>query len=1557
MGNQIEMQHGMDGEDSVLKVEQTGKNNLGDGGGYPLSFAQERLWFFDRLLPNSNLYNMPLAFYLCGPLDSLALTDSFRELRSRHAICRTRFIEHNGSPVQVIDPPENGPVPVISLEYLPAVARSQEVNRLVAEEANLPFDLSKGPIMRVKLLRVGPDEHVLLVTFHHIIADGWSVGILLSELEFLYAAFRRGSNASLSELPIQYVDYAVWQRRSLEEDVLDQQLKHWATQLKGAPALLNLPFDHPRPARQIFRGAQRLRQSSSHLGEQVTTLAQRAGVTPFMALLGIFQVLLARYTGQFDIPVLCAMANRDRPETQELVGPMMNLVVLRTVLANNPKAMQVLEQVREALFDAYEHQDVPFEMLVQHLEPQRDPGRHPLAQVAFSMTHSEGASLDLRGLTVTRIYTERGVAKVDLTLFVEIRPNGFFSGLEYNSALFDVATIDRMLEHFERCVSAIAADPGLRILSIPLFEPEVATALGLPQDRVHKLSPLTPTQRDNYVAEQLAPDTGLMRVVGTLPLGQDISPELWRDAMMLAISTDDIVRTRFTTYNHQVYQFVYPELSLPHQFIDLTGGSRTLNDVIEEEAARSFNIATGPLYRSVLVKTTAGDYVAILAWHHLVCDGFSTHVAFARAWRAYTELQQDCALQQQTTSFYSFVGESLASFDAAETRAFWTNETSEITALQCYSNPSSQAKASAIVTSLENEELDRIREFCSKNGCTLATYLLGAFGLTVQKYCNPAGDFIISHLLHGRSAAQRETLGCFYHVLPVIFFRNAFAGGVSSSTYLGLVGESKKRARGNEKISLAQQKTAIAESSRPRFFYNFFSFLAVDKPGERQAGHIRFYQQFAPDEVHLLVRDLGTRVEMIVNFHESSFDDLRFVERIATCARQMASRPENIVAVDILLEEKSAGLVKVLHEPGTLTHDLIAAQARLTPDAVAVVADEVLTYQELNDRAERWARRLHALGIGPETLVALLAPRNADFLASLLAILKAGGAFLPLDPAQPVERLARILQSSGSRFLLAPAAFQDLAQKIKAPSICKQDFEIVFIEDLNENGRDIPPCQLTPRNLSYVIYTSGSTGDPKGAMITHDGMLNHLLCKVETLSISSCDVLAQTSSQAVDVCVWQFLTALLTGGRVCILQDDVARDPRRLLQAVDKLGITILEIVPSMMRAMLVELNEEAGRPHLSSLRWLVVNGEVLPPELCRQWFELYSGVPLINAYGPTECSDDIAQYYIMKPSDVARRRVPIGRVLPNLRVHVLGPDGNPVPVSAAGHLHIGGTGVGRGYYNDPARTAETYVPDPFSSVPGARLYRTGDLGRFDHDGFMDFLDRIDFQVKIRGYRIELGEIEAALFQHPKVGHTVVTTFNGSVSDLRLAAYVVPRDSHVVAVPEILAFLKARIPEYMLPSAVVILDSMPLLASGKINRKALPSPEHSGYIPEDTYIAPRTPTEEFIATMWKNLLGVPKVGTQDNFFQLGGHSLLATQVVSRLRHAYRVEVPLQHVFDAPTLGELALIVEQLRASQLAGDEISKLIAEIKDMPPELLQNELEQRRRPTAPGKDEFEAA
>jgi amino acid adenylation domain-containing protein len=583
---------------------------------------------------------------------------------------------------------------------------------------------------------------------------------------------------------------------------------------------------------------------------------------------------------------------------------------------------------------------------------------------------------------------------------------------------------------------------------------------------------------------------------------------------------------------------------------------------------------------------------------------------------------------------------------------------------------------------------------------------------------------------------------------------------------------------------------------------------------------------------------------------------------------------------------------------------------------VAVVfEDKQLTYRELNAQANCLAWRLVEQGVSPDTTVALLAERSIDFLSVMMAIFKAGGAYLPLDSHHPAQRLCQVLQQSQTPLVLAASKFEPVLSQalLSLPSGKKP--QVLLIEELLHQERseeNLPVC-CTPSNLAYVIYTSGSTGAPKGAMIEHRGMLNHLYAKILDLKLTDADTVAQMARQSFDISVWQFLAALLVGGRVHIFNDETASDAAQILEQVERLGISILEIVPSLLRMMLEEIGlRNPERPNLPKLRWLLLTGEALPPKLCRQWLDYYPVIPMLNAYGPTECSDDVTHYPIYQPPAAEVLNMPIGRPVANMHLYVLDSQLQPVPIGVAGEVYVGGIGVGRGYLNNAERTAEVFIADSFAQEPGARLYQTGDKARYLSDGNIEFLGRLDHQVKIRGFRIELGEIEAVLAQHPEVLQTVVVVWEDHPDNKCLVAYVVPHQEQGATPRELRGFLKEKLPDYMVPAAFVMLDTLPLTPNGKVDRRALPVPDTSSLGLEEGFVPPRTHTEEVLTVIWAEVLGLEQIGIYNNFFELGGHSLQATQVISRLREAFQMEVPLRSLLEEPTVAGLAERIETCR---------------------------------------------
>ncbi len=668
-----------------------------------------------------------------------------------------------------------------------------------------------------------------------------------------------------------------------------------------------------------------------------------------------------------------------------------------------------------------------------------------------------------------------------------------------------------------------------------------------------------------------------------------------------------------------------------------------------------------------------------------------------------------------------------------------------------------------------------------------------------------------------------------------------------------------------------------------------------------------------------------------VRYNPALFEQLTIKRAVVHYTNVLRSVLQNINTelskVSLLTEEEERRLLvgfnqsaRPLPQNQTISQ-LFEAQALKTPDRLAVVFEkEQVSYQQLDQSSNRLARILARQGIGPDVVVALLDERNINLLTAIMAVFKAGGAYLPLDPGHPPQRICQLLNQSATPLVLVASKFEGLISEALAYLTSERRPQVLPLEQLlrqEEVEENLPP-RSEPGNLAYVIYTSGSTGLPKGAMVEHKGMLNHLYAKVSDLELTGADRVAQTASQCFDISVWQFLAALLVGGQVHIYSDEVAFDPSRLLARVVADRISILETVPTLMRAMLEEVAfRGATRFDLSALRWLIPTGEALPPELVRQWLSYYPNTPLLNAYGPTECSDDVTHYPIYQPPAEDVVNMPIGRPVSNMRLYVLDRHLQPLPIGLAGELYVGGVGVGRGYLNDPLRTAEAFVPDPFAQEPGARLYKTGDVARYLPDGDLEFLGRVDYQVKIHGFRIELGEIETTLSQHPGVREAVVVAREDRPGEKRLVAYLVPHREQSPSINELRGFLSERLPDYMLPSAFVMLETLPLTPNGKIDRKALPAPDQTRPELETTYVAPSTPEEETLQRIWTEVLGLERVGVHDNFFELGGDSIRSIQVIARANQAGLRLTPMQ-VFQHPTIAALAAVAgtsEVVRAEQ------------------------------------------
>jgi amino acid adenylation domain-containing protein len=574
-------------------------------------------------------------------------------------------------------------------------------------------------------------------------------------------------------------------------------------------------------------------------------------------------------------------------------------------------------------------------------------------------------------------------------------------------------------------------------------------------------------------------------------------------------------------------------------------------------------------------------------------------------------------------------------------------------------------------------------------------------------------------------------------------------------------------------------------------------------------------------------------------------------------------------------------------------HQLFEEQVALTPDAVALVfVGEQLTYGELNRRANKLAHYLQSLGVGPEVLVGICVERSFDMIIGLLGILKAGGAYVPIDPAYPTDRIAYMLDDSRLPVLLTQQKLVASLPEHQARVVCLDaDWEEISVMP------ELPPqSDVTPENLAYVIYTSGSTGKPKGVLVAHRGLCNLALAQIKLFDVQPESRVLQFASLSFDASISEIVMAVCAGATLCLGTLQSLQPGQPLVRLLQEHSITHLTLVPSALAAL---PNEE-----LPALQNIIVAGEPCPTSLVAQWAV---GRRFFNAYGPTESTVCATVAQCFEGMDV----LPIGRPIDNTQVYILDRYLQPVPIGVPGELHIASVGLARGYLNRPDLTAEKFIPNPFSNESGSHLYKTGDKARYLPDGNIEFLGRIDNQVKVRGFRIELGEIEALLSQHPGVRETAVIARVNSAGDNQLVAYIVPHQEPAPTVSDLRRFLKEQLPNYMVPSAFVMLCALPLTPNGKVDHKSLPAPDLNSLLQKSDFVAPGTPTEELVASIWAKVLGVEQVGINDNFFELGGHSLLATQLLSQVSDTCGVELPLSKLFEAPTVASISNYIEAI----------------------------------------------
>ncbi|WP_406080749.1 amino acid adenylation domain-containing protein [Micromonospora sp. NBC_00858] len=1056
--------------------------------------------------------------------------------------------------------------------------------------------------------------------------------------------------------------------------------------------------------------------------------------------------------------------------------------------------------------------------------------------------------------------------------------------------------------------------------------------------------PLSYAQERVWFMDQLAPGEAAYHIAVPLRVRGPLDVAALRRALADLTRRHESLRTRFPADSDGRPTVVLDDaVEVPLTVLDAVDEAAA-QALVDHAAAEPFDLANGPLLRALLIRLAPTEHVLFLGQHHIVGDGWSVDVLLRDLITGYRDGELP-ALPVQYGDFAVWEARELAGPGARRHLDWWKGRLAGITPLELpldLPRPATQTyRGDFVEFTVDRAATDGLLALTRSYGGTLFMTLLAAYQVFLARHSGQ-DDFAVGASVAGRSAPELENVvGMFVNMLPM---RAELAGDPTFTELLertrravldGLEHAEVPFARVVHELGLPRDVSRSPVFQAMFVLQNYemgrFDGVAEDAgvgfewhPMELRATRFDF-------ELHAVETGDGLWGKLVFNtdlFTRASVE--RMAHRLTTLLRAVVAVPDRPVSTLDLLAPAERELLAGWNDttgdfPRQQTlHAPIEERAARTPDAVALTfAGRSVTYAELNAAANRIAHRLRACGVGPETLVGVCAERSVELVAGLLGVLKAGGAYLPLDPEYPADRLAFMVTDAAAPVVLVQEHLRDVLPATDA-SVLALDDESVWAD---QPATDPTPT-AGPAHLAYVIYTSGSTGRPKGVPNTHRGIVNRLDWMQRTYRLGADDAVLQKTPASFDVSVWEFFWPLREGARLVLAEPGGHKDAGYLRDLLISERVTTAHFVPSMLTVFLAEDGVEAA----TALRRVICSGEELPVAAARDFTARLPGCGLHNLYGPTEAAIDVSAWACDPTLLAELTSVPIGAPISNLRLHVLDARGNPCPVGVAGELHIGGIGLARGYHRRPALTAERFVPDPFAAEPGARLYRTGDLARWrvapgvpgeaddragaapadvtptggdaggPPGGVLEFLGRIDHQVKLRGLRIELGEIESALRAQPGVTEAVVLVREDAPGDKRLTGYLVGAAEH----DTVKAALKETLPEYMVPAAFVTLDVLPLTPNGKLDRKALPAPVVTRAA-SVALVEPRDDTERLLAGIWSDVLGVDTLGIDDDFFDLGGHSMLATQVVARIRKAEHGGQPVgvMDLFQQRTIRDLA----------------------------------------------------
>ena len=1510
----------------------------GDTFAMPASPAQERFWAFEHAYPDTRVWNVACRWSLRGPLNVEMLRQALNAVCARHEALRTCFELQAGELVQKIGSELELFLPIHDLHDLPITEKEAEAERITVAEATHPFSLTEGPLIRTRLVRLENQHYVLLVTVHHAICDGWSVGIISRDLGACYQSFVTDTPANLVELPIQFADYVVWQQEAFEKSFFQTQTTFWKKQLRNLQPLA-IGGDLPQIPEPSWDGKIVSGLLPRAMTDALAQVSQRNGTTMFSTALSALCVLLNALSGREDIAIGTQVAGRNRVELENAIGLFNNALVLRTRLARSNKFSEVLAQVSDTVIQATANQDLPHERVLQALG-NGDLGRDRLYYVNFIYQRSFIENIKFADIQLTDLPSRTPGAPYDLNFFMVERPEGWRLSLEYNTDLYSARCAEQILGQFRQLMEDVIADPGqpishLRtVLSIrpasfaedqrySKSKPARARSVTSLRPMVDLIVPASLAQQRFWLLEQLGQGSGAFNIPIRWLLKGQIEPELMERAFNELIRRHDILRTTLIQVEGQPMQRIAPSLRITVEVSDLTclpEGKRGVeaDRLCREHGERRFELSALPLLRVALIRTQERECILHVTVHHIIADGWAVGLLASEIGDIYDAYVRGASSplpdpELQYADYAAWQRALLQSEDIRAQEQYWMERFRDHAPFEVMPDkprPALQTTNGDVVSiQLPRSITDAVQEVSRKNGNTFFITACATFLTLLYRYTGQE-DITIGTQVSGRNQVEHEqVIGLFLNTLPL---RNDLSGNPTFLQLLGRVQEVVIQALGHQDtpfehlVEILNPKRDL--SRNPLFQVNFMlqrslvtsrdyeTFSLVDVPS-RPAG--------AMYDLNCLMVERNDGWRASIQFNTDLFSAetakrmLHHFEGLLGEIGKNAGR--HISEFSLLTDEENKALARwndtVIPLPEQKSvNELFEFQSDRTPNGVAVICGrEEFTYSELERRANQLAHYLHRLGVQPGERVGLCLERSVNMMVGLLGILKIGACYIPLDPAYPAARLSQMMEDSQASLLVTQDKLRAAIPANHASIICL-DSEAGKI---SRESTDRPRVEISGEHLAYLIYTSGSTGTPKGVQIPHRAVVNLLSSMRREPGIKPEDVLVAVTTLSFDIAALELFLPLTVGGRLVIATREQAADGSELLELLRRSQATIMQATPTTFQMLL-----EAGWAGNPSIKMLC-GGEALPRGLASQLLAV--GGELWNMYGPTETTIW---------SSVARVRpgtgpVPIGGPIANTQFHILDSNLRQTPIGAPGELYIGGTGVAHGYLHRPELNREKFIPDFLMPRQGALLYRTGDLMRRTMDGELEFLGRTDHQVKVRGFRIETGEVEANIVKYPGVKEAAVIVREDGGRGKHLVAYVVPSKSEakqVSALPQGLrADLQKQLPEYMQPSVFVCLSALPRTPNGKVDRNALPAVDLTE-VAKAGSVGPANETERRLVVIWEKVLGISTISTVANFFDLGGHSLLAAQLLAKIDQSFGKKIPLATLFQSPTIQQMAALL-------------------------------------------------